>query len=157
MILDNVKELMLAQEIINEADLASYDLKRTKVKTTLSDTLYKKETVFDHLKKHEVLFIFIFLLLLEMALAFQCVLCAKVADINEPFLIGCCLLEMFILFIIGKRRISKERKLELEVYQRALEKQEVLKNLDCFNQERKEYISYLNELLEQIIQNYKNM
>ena len=58
MILDNVKELMLAQEIINEADLASYDLKRTKVKTTLNDTLYKKETVFDHLKKHEVLFIF---------------------------------------------------------------------------------------------------
>ncbi len=101
------------------------------------------------------MFFVIFIFLLELVLAFQCAVCVKVVGINETIVFGGCFLEMFILFIIGKQRFVKERQLKLYVYKKALEKQEVLKNLDCKNQDRKEYIDFLTKMINYILSIYK--
>lgn len=98
----------------------------------------------------------IFIFLLEFVLAFQCAVCVTVVGINETIVFGGCFLEMFILFIIGKQRLVKERQLKLYVYKKALEKQEVLKNLDYKNQDRKEYIDSLKKLINYILSIYKD-
>ena len=117
--------------------------------------LEKNKTVLDKIKKYELLIFIIFIFLLEFVLAFQCAVCVKVVGINEIIVFGGCFLEMIILFVIGKQRIVKERQLKLYILNRALEKQEVLKNLDCKNQDRKEYINYLTKMIDHIILNYK--
>lgn len=155
MILDNVKELLIAQEIISEVDLAFYDQERVNLSKSLKNMLEKNKTVLGKLKKYELLIFVIFIFLLEFVLAFQCAVCVKVVGINEIIVFGGCFLEMIILFIIGKQRIDKERQLKLYILNRALEKQEVLKNLDCKNQDRKEYIDYLTKMIDHIILNYK--
>lgn len=155
MILDNVKELLIAQEIISEVDLAFYDQERVNLSKSLKNMLEKNKTVLGKLKKYELLIFVIFIFLLEFVLAFQCAVCVKVVGINEIIVFGGCFLEMIILFIIGKQRIDKERQLKLYILNRALEKQEVLKNLDCKNQDRKEYINYLTKMIDHIILNYK--
>ena len=155
MILDNVKELLIAQEIISEVDLAFYDQERVNLSKSLKNMLEKNKTVLDKIKKYELLIFIIFIFLLEFVLAFQCAVCVKVVGINEIIVFGGCFLEMIILFIIGKQRIDKERQLKLYILNRALEKQEVLKNLDCKNQDRKEYIDYLTKMIDHIILNYK--
>lgn len=155
MILDNVKELLIAQEIISEVDLAFYDQERVNLSKSLKNMLEKNKTVLDKIKKYELLIFIIFIFLLEFVLAFQCAVCVKVVGINEIIVFGGCFLEMIILFIIGKQRIVKERQLKLYILNRALEKQEVLKNLDCKNQDRKEYIDYLTKMIDHIILNYK--
>lgn len=155
MILDNVKELLIAQEIISEVDLAFYDQERVNLSESLKNMLEKNKTFLDKIKKYELLFFVIFIFLLELVLAFQCAVCVKVVGINEIIVFGGCFLEMIILFIIGKQRFVKERQLKLYVYKKALEKQEVLKNLDCKNQDRKEYIDSLTKMIDHIILNYK--
>ena len=155
MILNNVKELLIAQEIISEVDLAFYDQERVNLSESLKKMLEKNKTFLDKIKKYELLLFVIFIFLLEFVLAFQCAVCVKVVGINETIVFGGCFLEMIILFIIGKQRIDKERQLKLYVLNRALEKQEILKNLDCKNQDRKEYINYLTKMIDHIILNYK--
>jgi len=155
MILNNVKELLIAQEIISEVDLAFYDQERVNLSDSLKNILEKNKTFLDKIKKYELLLFVIFIFLLEFVLAFQCAVCVKVVGINETIVFGGCFLEMIILFIIGKQRIDKERQLKLYVLNRALEKQEILKNLDCKNQDRKEYINYLTKMIDHIILNYK--
>lgn len=155
MILDNVKELLIAQEIISEVDLVFYDQERVNLSKSLKNMLEKNKTVLGKLKKYELLIFVIFIFLLEFVLAFQCAVCVKVGGINETIVFSGCFLEMIILFIIGKQRIDKERQLKLYILNRVLEKQEILKNLDCKNQDRKEYINYLTKMIDHIILNYK--
>ena len=155
MILDNVKELLIAQEIISEVDLAFYDQERVNLSESLKNMLEKNKTFLDKIKKYELLLFAIFIFLLELVLAFQCAVCVKVVGINETIVFSGCFLEMIILFIIGKQRIDKEKQLKLYILNRALEKQEILKNLDCKNQDRKEYINYLTKMIDHIILNYK--
>ncbi len=157
MILDNVKELLIAQEIISEVDLAFYDQERVNLSESLKKMLEKNKTFLDKIKKYELLFFVIFIFLLEFVLAFQCAVCVKVVGINETIVFGGCFLEMIILFIIGKQRFVKERQLKLYVYKKALEKQEVLKNLDYKNQDRKEYIDSLTKMINYILSIYKDI
>ena len=53
MILDNVKELLIAQEIISEVDLAFYDQERVNLSESLKKMLAKNKTFLDKIKKYE--------------------------------------------------------------------------------------------------------
>lgn len=117
MLLDNVKELIKAQEIINEVDLAILDENRILENSSIQRISEKEKiSVMDRVKKHEVLIIFIVMFLLEAAVAFQLALCVRVVGINKSFISIMCFLEMIILFVIGFHRLNNERKLELETY-----------------------------------------
>ena len=52
MILDNVKELLIAQEIISEVDLAFYDQERVNLGDSLKNMLEKNKTFLDKIKKY---------------------------------------------------------------------------------------------------------
>ena len=149
MLLDNVKELIKAQEIINEVDLAILDENRTLENATIQ-RISKKEklSIVDRVKKHEILIVFIILFLLEVAVAFQLALCVRVVGINKTFVFIMCFLEMVLLFIVGFHRLNNERKLELEMYNKVIEKRRLLKNINVSTKEREEYLFYLDNLLK---------
>lgn len=156
MLLDNVKELIRVQEIIDEVDLAIFDENRTLENSSIQ-RISKKEklSVMDRVKKHEILIVFIVMILLEVAIAFQLALCVRVVGINKTFVFIMCFLEMVLLFIIGFHRLNNERKLELEMYHKVIEKKKLLENINSSTSERKEYISYLETLLTKAIDTLK--
>lgn len=102
MLLDNVKELIRAQEIINEVDLAILDENRTLENSSIQRAIKKEKlSIVDRVKKHEILIVFVVMFLLEIAIAFQLALCVRVVGINKTFVFIMCFLEMILLFIIG--------------------------------------------------------
>lgn len=83
-----------------------------------------------------------------VASAFQLALCVRVVGINKTFVFIMCFLEMILLFIIGFHRLNNERKLELEMYNKVIEKRMLLKNINVLTSEREEYLFYLDDLLK---------
>lgn len=149
MLLDNVKELIRVQEIINEVDLAILDENRTLENSSIQKILEKEKlSIVDRVKKHEILIVFIVMILLEIVIAFQLALCVRVVGINKTFVFIMCFLEMILLFIIGFHRLNNERKLELEMYNKVIEKRTLLKNINVLTREREEYLFYLDDLLK---------
>ena len=99
MLLDNVKELIRAQEIINEVDLAILDENRTLENSSIQRAIKKEKlSVVDRVKKHEILIVFVVMFLLEIAIAFQLALSIRVVGINKTFVFIMCFLEMILLF-----------------------------------------------------------
>lgn len=149
MLLDNVKELIRVQEIIDEVDLAILDENRTLENSSIQRILGKEKlSIVDRVKKHEILIVFIVMILLEIVIAFQLALCVRVVGINKSFVFIMCFLEMVLLFIIGFHRLNNERKLELEMYNKVIEKRMLLKNINVLTSEREEYLFYLDDLLK---------
>ena len=149
MLLDNVKELIRVQEIIDEVDLAILDENRTLENSSIQKILEKEKlSIVDRVKKHEILIVFIVMILLEIVIAFQLALCVRVVGINKSFVFIMCFLEMVLLFIIGFHRLNNERKLELEMYNKVIEKRRLLKNINVLTSEREEYLFYLDDLLK---------
>ena len=149
MLLDNVKELIRVQEIIDEVDLAILDENRTLENSSIQKILEKEKlSIVDRVKKHEILIVFIVMILLEIVIAFQLALCVRVVGINKSFVFIMCFLEMVLLFIIGFHRLNNERKLELEMYNKVIEKRRLLKNINVSSKEREEYLFYLDNLLK---------
>lgn len=156
MLLDNVKELIRAQEIINEVDLAILDENRTLENSSIQRAIKKEKlSIVDRVKKHEILIVFVVMFLLEIAVAFQLALCVRVVGINKTFVFIMCFLEMILLFIIGFYRLNNERKLELEMYHKVIEKKKLLENINASTKERKEYLLYLDNLLKKTIDTLK--
>ena len=156
MLLDNVKELIRAQEIINEVDLAILDANRTLENSSIQRAIKKEKlSIVDRVKKHEILIVFVVMFLLEIAVAFQLALCVRVVGINKTFIFIMCFLEMILLFIIGFYRLNNERKLELEMYHKVIEKKKLLENINASTKERKEYLLYLDNLLKKTIDTLK--
>nr|WP_288652427.1 hypothetical protein [uncultured Faecalibacillus sp.] len=156
MLLDNVKELIRAQEIINEVDLAILDENRTLENSSIQRAIKKEKlSIVDRVKKHEILIVFVVMFLLEIAVAFQLALCVRVVGINKTFIFIMCFLEMILLFIIGFYRLNNERKLELEMYHKVIEKKKLLENINASTKERKEYLLYLDNLLKKTIDTLK--
>ena len=156
MLLDNVKELIRAQEIINEVDLAILDENRTLENSSIQRTSKKEKlSIVDRMKKHEILIVFVMMFLLEVAIAFQLALCVRVVGINKTFVFIMCFLEMILLFIIGFHRLNNERKLELEMYRKVIEKKKLLENINASTKEREEYLLYLDNLLKKTIDTLK--
>lgn len=148
-LLDNVKELIRVQEIINEVDLAILDENRTLENSSIQRISEKEKlSIVDKVKKHEILIVFIVMILLEIAVAFQLALCVRVVGINKMFVFIMCFLEMILLFIIGFHKLNNERKLELEMYYKALKKRKLLENMNISTREREEYLFYLDDLLK---------
>ena len=156
MLLDNVKELIRAQEIINEVDLAILDENRTLENSSIQRAIKKEKlSIVDRVKKHEILIVFVVMFLLEIAVAFQLALCVRVVGINKTFIFIMCFLEMILLFIIGFYRLNNERKLELEMYHKVIEKKKLLENINASTKEREEYLLYLDNLLKKTIDTLK--
>lgn len=156
MLLDNVKELIRAQEIINEVDLAILDENRTLENSSIQRTSKKEKlSIGDRVKKHEILIVFVVMFLLAIAIAFQLALCVRVVGINKTFVFIMCFLEMILLFIIGFHRLNNERKLELEMYRKVIEKKKLLENINASTKEREEYLLYLDNLLKKTIDTLK--
>lgn len=152
MLLDNVKELIRAQEIINEVDFAILDENRTLENSSIQRAIKKEKlSIVDRVKKHEILIVFVVMFLLEIAIAFQLALSIRVVGINKTFIFIMCFLEMILLFIIGFYRLNNERKLELEMYHRVIEKKKLLENINASTKEREEYLLYLDNLLKKTI------
>lgn len=152
MLLDNVKELIRAQEIINEVDFAILDENRTLENSSIQRAIKKEKlSIVDRVKKHEILIVFVVMFLLEIAIAFQLALSIRVVGINKTFIFIMCFLEMILLFIIGFYRLNNERKLELEMYHKVIEKKKLLENINASTKEREEYLLYLDNLLKKTI------
>ena len=70
MLLDNVKELIRAQEIIDEVDIAILDENRTLENSSIQRAIKKEKlSIVDRVKKHEILIVFVVMFLLEIAIA----------------------------------------------------------------------------------------
>lgn len=156
MLLDNVKELIRVQEIIDEVDLAILDENRTLENSSIQRAIKKEKlSIVDRVKKHEILIVFVVMFLLEIAVAFQLALSIRVVGINKTFVFIMCFLEMILLFIIGFHRLNNERKLELEMYHKVIEKKKLLENINTSTKEREEYLLYLDNLLKKTIDTLK--